>query len=43
MNDVDPLVDKAVRLFNFLAKAQRLKERPIRDVENINAMAWSIG
>lgn len=33
MNDVDPLVDKAVRLFNFLAKAQRLKERPIRDVE----------
>jgi len=33
VNDVDPLVDKAVRLFNFLAKSQRLKERPIRDVE----------
>ena len=33
MNDVDPLVDKAVRLFTFLAKAQRLKERPVRDVE----------
>lgn len=33
MTDVDPLVDKATRLFTFLAKAQRLKERPIRDVE----------
>ncbi|KRE38259.1 hypothetical protein ASG73_04685 [Janibacter sp. Soil728] len=30
---VDPLVDKATRLFTFLAKAQRLKERPVRDVE----------
>nr|WP_257910478.1 hypothetical protein [Janibacter limosus] len=29
----DPLVDKATRLFTFLAKAQRLKERPVRDVE----------
>ncbi|MGW3547011.1 AAA domain-containing protein [Janibacter hoylei] len=30
---VDPLVDKATRLFTFLAKAQRLKEKPVRDVE----------
>lgn len=29
----DPLVDKATRLFTFLAKSQRLKERPVRDVE----------
>ena len=30
---VNPLVDKATRLFTFLAKAQRLKEKPVRDVE----------
>lgn len=33
MEEHDPLVDKATRLFTFLAKAQRLKERPVRDVE----------
>lgn len=33
MQEHDPLVDKATRLFTFLAKAQRLKERPVRDVE----------
>lgn len=33
MTDRDPLVDKATRLFTFLAKAQRLKERPVRDVD----------
>lgn len=33
MEEPDPLVDKATRLFTFLAKAQRLKERPVRDVE----------
>lgn len=29
----DPLVDKAVRLFTFLSRAQLLKQRPVRDVE----------
>lgn len=34
MEESDVLVDKAERLFTFLAKAQRLKERPVRDVEH---------
>lgn len=29
----DPLVDKAVRLFTFLSRAQLLKQRPAQDVE----------
>lgn len=34
MEEKDLLVAKATRLFTFLAKSQRLKERPVRDVEN---------
>ena len=33
MSDSNHLVDKAVRLFTFLAKAQQLRQSPVRDFE----------
>ena len=38
----DPLVDKAVRLFTFLSRAQLLKERAVRDVDQYKRSGGSV-
>lgn len=35
-----PLVDRAVRLFEFLSRAQQLKNQPPRTVETYQSVLW---
>lgn len=43
MNSPDPLLDPAVRLMQFLARTQELKEKPVRDINSYikdGAVRW---
>lgn len=36
----DPRVDRAVRLFEFLGRAQQLRNQPARDIDNYYMVLW---
>ncbi|NYH77612.1 very-short-patch-repair endonuclease [Actinopolyspora biskrensis] len=39
--EIDPLVDRARRLFRFLAESQRLRTKPVHTVENYEWVRWT--
>lgn len=39
--EIDPLVDRARRLFRFLGESQRLRTKPVHTVEKYDSVRWT--